>query len=99
MEDSFARLRVPEKVSGVKPEVLRKLREIDGQIVGLPATGYLQFHTKNDFATICPLRGPQDEGLFFTVPLSWLEGLEDDEVQRIGQRLSHTFWERREYLE
>jgi hypothetical protein len=98
----YARVaEIPAKVGGipVRPTVLDRFRKMQGQIVCIPGDRMFWFHERDDFATICPLRGPQDEGVFYTLPLAWLTGQDDEEIQRIGKRLMDTFWERTEYTE
>lgn len=100
-EDTYARLHVPaEDAARVdNPAKVARLRELEGQVVAIPRDSLFWFHERDDYTTISPLRGPQDEGVFYTVPRAWLHGQDLKTVQDLGHWLSETFWERSEYRE
>jgi hypothetical protein len=95
MSDVYARLLLPAAYRRANGRLLKH----DGQVVSIPADPVFWFHEKNDQTTVCPLCGPQSEGVFLVVPLKWLHGREDPDVQRIGEWLELTFWERWDYEE
>lgn len=102
MENRVLRAKASCEAKG-KPfnedEFRQKWASIDGMIVEVMTDPIYIFHDHDHQDTISPIRGPQDEGVFFVVDGSELRGRRDPEIQYVGERLSETFWERTEYTE
>lgn len=77
----------------------RTWNDLDGLIVEIMTDPIYMFHHHDNEETVSPLRGPQDEGVFFVVEKRELQGRKCPEIQYVGERLTETFWERTEYTE